>query len=243
MSSHNATVAKFAISEANCVTPMSQLWFSPEDFESYRLLADEMRSGTRRHARTVLFVGPPETGKRTLAHTIARYAECFSLGGDPPCGQCNPCRAPWFTPEVALTNVAFNTWSSGRITGPLLTKEGLKAFQKRFDKKSRRAVAVVDGVDLISSELQTTVAECVAWKSVRWLCTAESESPISHDLLNSFDLIVTIQPPGVDVVTAALSSYLRQRGRTHRPSDVEDTARKCTYPGEAIGAWERAHPL
>ncbi len=52
------------------------------------LLQQAVRSGTPNHA--YLFLGPPRTGKSTIARTFAQALNC--TGQEPPCGHCPDCQ-------------------------------------------------------------------------------------------------------------------------------------------------------
>jgi DNA polymerase III subunit delta' len=53
-------------------------------------LRSALRRGALHHA--YLFAGPEGVGKATAARLLAQAANCDRTSGDPPCGECPPCR-------------------------------------------------------------------------------------------------------------------------------------------------------
>lgn len=88
--------------------------------------------------RSVLIVGPPGSGKSSLAELYGRAIHCSELGGD-PCGQCSDCES-WRTRthhNLRLLN--------GQYGGPSFASDVSSEVENEYDGRGRLVILIDEG--------------------------------------------------------------------------------------------------
>ena len=145
-------------------------------------LRNSIQDGKFGHA--YLIVGPPMSGRSTLAYLMAQAANC--LEEEPPCGQCNQCQRiqrrihtdiQIVVPEINERTGRINT----EITIDQIRELEKSAILGPYEGKSR--VFIIDGAELLSEEAANSLLKILEEPPERGLVLGggQNQLPLEQD--------------------------------------------------------------
>jgi len=192
------------------------------------------------HYPSLLFIGPPGVGKRSVALRLAQTANCGSAKGGPPCGECPSCRT-----------IARLTSPDLKLLFPLKKPKRRREDDESEGEREDVVTALLDRVSEFALDERQPVpppAHVIHIELVRWLRREMARPPLT--LRQRFFIIVDAHRMTTEAANALLKILEEPQRQTtfvlttSRPNQLLDTIRsRCRpvkfnpVPTQAVASW------